>query len=276
MNIFNLIENFGNKEFLDLKTSRRSSFKQFTGFGKDMALAAIPFGMFAAGTKSSFAAASMQNMPTPIQVLNFALTLEYLERDFYQIAVDTPGLIPAEGQVYFNQILQHEADHVDFLIAGITGAGGTPVDQPTFDFTAGGMFNPFGDYAQLLVLSQGFEDTGVRAYKGQAANLRPEVTGDDGALLTAALQIHSVEARHASQIRRLRGQKGWITSDNYDAGVPAAVGDAVYVREDNTVQGGVNLSGMFNNFGGNDAVTEAYDEPLTMDEVNAIASLFIV
>jgi rubrerythrin len=53
-----------------------------------------------------------------------------------------------------------------------------------------------------LALAQAFEDTGVRAYKGQAANLMSKPD-----LLTAALQIHSVEARHASEVRRLRGQK---------------------------------------------------------------------
>jgi hypothetical protein len=74
--------------------------------------------------------------------------------------------------------------------------------KPTFDFTVGGAFDPFNNYTQFLALSQAFEDTGVRAYKGQATNL---ISTPD--LLTAALQIHSVEARHASEVRRLRGLK---------------------------------------------------------------------
>ena len=49
-----------------------------------------------------------------------------------------------------------------------------------------------------------FEDTGVKAYKGQAGNL---ITSSK--LFTAALRIHSVEARHAAEIRRLRGVKEW-------------------------------------------------------------------
>jgi rubrerythrin len=64
------------------------------------------------------------------------------------------------------------------------------------------VFFSFTDYQQFLALAQAFEDTGVRAYKGQAANLMSKPD-----LLTAALQIHSVEARHASEVRRLRGQK---------------------------------------------------------------------
>lgn len=274
MNIFQVIENFANTDLLSQKSSRRNSFKQFSGLGKDVALAAIPFGILASGTKSSFAAATTANMilATPVEVLNFALYLEYLERDYYQTGVDTAGLIEAADQTTFNVILQHEADHVDFLIAGITASGGVPIDQPTFDFTAGGIFDPFNNYDQFLALSQGFEDTGVRAYKGQAGNL---ISVPD--LLTAALQIHSVEALHASQVRRIRGQKGWITKSNYDAGIPAAAGDAIYggaTPESNTVQGGVNLSGMFGSVGGDDAVTEAFDEPLTKEEVEAIASLF--
>jgi hypothetical protein len=60
------------------------------------------------------------------------------------------------------------------------------------------VFFSFTDYQQFL---HRFEDTGVRAYKGQAANLMSKPD------LLTALQIHSVEARHASEVRRLRGQK---------------------------------------------------------------------
>lgn len=269
MNIFDIIENFADKDALNAKSSRRNVFKQLGGIGKDVAKVAIPFGMIAAGTKSSFAAAIQSSAPSPVEVLNFALFLEYLERDYYQMGMDTNGLVPTKDQATYKQILQHETDHVDFLIKGITANGGTPIDEPSFDFTAGGMFDPFNDYDTYLVLSQGFEDTGVRAYKGQAGNLI-----SNGDLLTAALQIHSVEARHASQVRRMRGQKGWITQASYDAGIPAAAGDKIYAGEDNTVQGGVDLAGKFGNVGGNDAVTEAFDEPLTMAEVNMIATLF--
>ncbi|MGI9113912.1 MAG: ferritin-like domain-containing protein, partial [Chthoniobacterales bacterium] len=62
----------------------------------------------------------------------------------------------------------------------------------------------FSNYRTFLELAQTFEDTGVAAYKGQATNL---ITSSK--LLTAALRIHSVEARHAAEIRRLRGEKPW-------------------------------------------------------------------
>ncbi len=99
---------------------------------------------------------------------------------------------------------------------------------------------------------------------------------NDNALLQYALQIHSVEARHAAQVRRMRDEKGWITQSENK--LPAAF-EAVYggaTPESNKVQGGVNLAGMFANFGGDDALTEAFDEPLTMDEVLAIGGIFII
>lgn len=99
--------------------------------------------------------------------------------------------------------------------------GASAVAKPTFDVTAGGTLDPFNDYPTFLVLSQGVEDTGVRAYKGQAAALM-----SDNALLTTALRTHSVEALHVSEVRRLRGQKGWITGNTTDPDAAAIA--AVY------------------------------------------------
>lgn len=176
------------------------------------------------------------------------------------------------------QISKHEKAHVEFLIAGLEGAGVEPVAKPEFDFTAGGLFDPFNlngtgqdvAYAQFLALSQAFEDTGVRAYKGQATNLM----GTD--FLTPALQIHSVEARHASEVRRLRGLKGWITSNERGEGIPAEA-QPVYDGEENVVQGGVDVTTLGDGAPFSmDSSTEAYDEPLSKEDVLAIASLFIV
>lgn len=252
-------------EELDSFTSRREAFKKLTKFGKNIAFAAIPAGILAASTQKASAA----HIPTVINVLNFALTLEYLEGEYYTTGINTPGLIP-QGKDFaiFKTIEKHEVDHVEFLEKAITSYGGTPVSKPNFDFTAGGNFTPFSDYEQFLILAQAFEDTGVRAYKGQAANLIAE----DPAL-RAALQIHSVEARHASEVRRLRGLKGWITQDERGAGMPP-VTQAVYNGEDNLIQGGVNVTSITTI--GADGITEGFDEPLTTDEVLTIAGLFIV
>ena len=96
---------------------------------------------------------------------------------------------------------------------------------------------------------------------------------NDKAILTAALTIHSVEARHASEVRRLRGKKGWITNASRDD-LPAFT-QGIYNGEDNITQGGVNLTVIAANFGGSASASEAFDEPLTKDEVTAIVTPFL-
>jgi hypothetical protein len=167
------------------------------------------------------------------------------------------------------QIGKHETAHVNALKATIATLNGTAVAKPTFDFTAGGAFaDVFTNPMTFMAVAQAFEDTGVRAYKGQAGNLI-----SNNAVLTAALQIHSVEARHASEVRRLRGQKGWITG-NSRGDLPAAT-QAVYNGEENVKQGAVNDIKTITSAPVS-ALSEAFDEPLSKDEVLAIAGLFIV
>jgi rubrerythrin len=146
-----------------------------------------------------------------IGVLNFALTLEHLEYRYYQLALDS-GVIASADRVIFQKIRGHELAHVKFLQEVIGNVlKGTPVAEPKFDFTVKGAFSPFTDYPTFLALAQAFEDTGVRAYKGQAANMQ-----ESDVVLTAALSIHSVEARHASQVRRLRTKKGLDNRERMD------------------------------------------------------------
>lgn len=162
------------------------------------------------------------------------------------------------------QISKHETDHVALLKTTITSLQGTPVPLPMFDFTAGGTYpDVFTNYQTFLALSNAFEDTGVRAYKGQAAAL-----SGSGAVLTAALDIHSVEARHACEVRRMRGLKGWISYAESN-GLPAAI----YAGEDNTTQDNINVTTVTT--APTVSVTEAFDETLTMEEVLAIAGSFI-
>lgn len=271
MSIFSIIEKFGDvNENNSQGLSRRESLFNLGSIGKDLAMAAVPLSIL--GIIPKMTSANTLASKSVLEVLNFALTLEYLESSFYKEGVDS-GVIPAADKAIFDQIKKHEFSHVAFLQAAITSLGGKPVTSPTFDFTVKGTFKPFSVYEQFLALSQAFEDTGVRAYKGQAGNLM-----SNHAVLTAALQIHSVEARHASEVRRLRNKngfdasaKGWIT-DNSRGTLPAAT-QASYDGEDNTVQGGVNVK-TITTFPMS-AVTEAFDEPLTFDAVLAIATLFI-
>lgn len=276
MNILKFIESFTNEgviESLNSKGSRRDSFNQFGKAGTNAALAAVPFGLATMlfSQKANAASTAFLNAAaeTPTSALQLALTLEYLEDEFYSMALDSTGLIPDADKVIIQQISQHESAHVAFLMGAL---GADAPAKPTFDFTVGGTFDPFNDYPTFLALSQAFEDTGVRAYKGQAGNLIP-----NGDLLTAALQIHSVEARHASQIRRLRGQKGWIVG-NDRGGLPSAA-QPVYDGEENTIQAGFNTStATATNGPAIPALSgaESFDEPLTGAQATSIASLFIV
>ena len=201
-----------------------------------------------------------------VEVLNFALTLEYLEAEFYNKSLAS-GIIPGAAKSYYEQIAKHENAHVALLKSAL---GSAAVMSPKFDFTAGGAFpGVFSDLQTNYAIAQAFEDTGVRAYKGQAPRLIPFP-----AVLTTALQIHSVEARHAARIRYLRGQKGWIT--NGDRGNMPEATQAVYNEDEVAEQGGVDVSALVAPMGISRAtVTESFDEPLSMDQVLAIASLFI-
>ena len=208
-----------------------------------------------------------QGLPSMVvDILNFALTLEHLEAEFYVTGVGTSGLIPAEMRGPFDQIRKHEVAHVAFLRSVL---GSAAIAKPTFDFTGGsGAGNgPFADVFRnaqtFAAVAQAFEDTGVRAYKGQAANLMGH-----NDVLRAALRIHSVEARHASQVRRMRGQKGWITQSQ-SGGLPDAA-SGTYKGESNRFQ--FILGQPDSN---TQAQTEAFDETLTKGQVLAIVAPFI-
>lgn len=262
-------------EVLERVGSRREALSGAGRWGMGLALASVPLAV-AAMAKNAFAQSGLPQ--AVVDVLNFALTLEELEAEFYVrgVAANNGNLIPASDRTIFRTIRDHEVEHVRFLREVL---GTQAVAKPTFDFTAGGMFNPFGDYQQFMALAQAFEDTGVRAYKGQAPALlvSPPV-------LRAALTIHSVEARHASEVRRLRGnfqdtepQQGWITLNNRGTGMPAAT-QPVYNGEENVMQGGANITTLpaFTGTTSATVASESFDEPLTRQQVLEIVDAFIV
>ena len=300
-------------EITDRLVTRRRAIAQ--GASASLALAtALAFGSvpiaLAALSKDVFA-----QTPSEVRaVLEFAFLLENLEAEFYKAVLGQSAsaalnttFAPVRAQLTatetatLDQIRKHEVAHVEFLRGQIAQLGGTPATYTpaSFDFTGGnGAGNgPFlaatNDKLFLLAAAQAFEDTGVRAYKAQAGNLI-----SDDARLTAALQIHAVEARHAAKIRKMRNAagasvkaSGTITGRQSGiTGVPApgqALVDSIYAGatpEDNrshtvfngTAQATVDATPFGTNFGGNDAVTEAFDEPLTRAEVEAIVGPFIV
>ncbi|MDT0688372.1 ferritin-like domain-containing protein [Salegentibacter sp. F188] len=279
MSLIKMLDGFTSKNLMKKRSSRREMFATVGSLGKKAAAAAVPFGL---ATNKVNAAAFFQETTGPVEALQFALLLERLEDQFYMMALES-GVLTGRGarvENVFMDISAHESAHVEFLENNLTDAGADVSNMPTFDFTAGGLFDPFNDngdadtaYAQVLALAQAFEDTGVRAYKGQAPNLM------NTPYLEPALRIHSVEARHAAAIRRIRGLEGWITLDNPGAGIPTQA-EGVYAGEANVTQGGVDLTTL--DYGDSplvgdvaEAVSQAFDEPLSMDDVSAIAGLFI-
>ena len=164
-----------------------------------LGILAAPAVVLAAASTAAFGA----DLPKKIvDTLNFALTLEYIEDAFYRSGLEAKGLIPAKYVGIFNQIGKHEAAHVALLKGAL---GKMAVKAPDADFTAGGKYaDVFSNFDTFTTLSKTFEDLGVAAYKGQAGNLI-----ENGDILTVALQIHSVEARHAAEVRRIRGEKSW-------------------------------------------------------------------
>ncbi|MEQ1770007.1 MAG: ferritin-like domain-containing protein [Devosia sp.] len=160
------------------------------------AIASAPL-VLAAASSQAFGAGLPQQV---VDVLNFALTLEYLEAAFYKQG-NASGIIPSKYRALFRTIGAHETAHVKLLKGAL---GSAAVKAPAVDFTAGGKYaDVFENFETFATLSATFEDLGVAAYKGQAGNLLGTP------VLTTALQIHSVEARHAAAVRPIIGKKGY-------------------------------------------------------------------
>jgi hypothetical protein len=121
-----------------------------------------------------------------IAILNFALTLEFLEAAFYKTAISLGSVGTGVEREYATTAYRHESEHVAFLKKAL---GSAAIKEPTFDF------GPATSKAQFLKTAILLEDTGVRAYKGQAPLIQST------AVLAAALSIHSVEANHAAWAR---------------------------------------------------------------------------
>jgi len=128
-----------------------------------------------------------------VEILNFALTLEYLESTFYDEA-KTRAKASGDLKQLIALLADDEKQHVEALTATIKQLGGKPVKEPKFDFE-------YDDTAGFLKLAQTFEDTGVSAYNGAAPSIKSKE------VLGAAGSIVQVEARHAAAIRLQAGEE---------------------------------------------------------------------
>lgn len=129
-----------------------------------------------------------------LEIANFALTLEYLEAEFYTIAVDS-GVLSGNALAVVTNLRDHELAHVDALIGLIQQFGGTPVAKPQFTFPP----DAFTSQSSILNLAFTFEPVGVGAYLGAA----PQIQSPD--VLAAAGSIAGVEGEHVVSVGWLLG-----------------------------------------------------------------------
>ena len=166
----------------------RASFLRKAGVG----VGALAVGGAFAGAIPSVARG--QAIPqSDIAILNFALTLEYLEAAFYAQA-NQNKILKGELNRFSTVVAQHENTHVQFLRKVL---GAKAVAKPKFDFKDT-VTNP----AKFAATAQVLEDTGVHAYLGQVPNIKTK------AVLIGAGRILPVEARHAAWIRDIRFSGG--------------------------------------------------------------------
>jgi rubrerythrin len=126
-------------------------------------------------------------------IANYALTLEYIETDFYSAVINS-GMLKGKVADLAKSFGNEEQAHVDALTALIKKAGGKPASKPKTTF-------PLDDEKAILKLAATVENLGANAYLGQAGHIQ------DKEILAAALSIHSVEARHASILNLATGAK---------------------------------------------------------------------
>ncbi|HET7231963.1 MAG TPA: ferritin-like domain-containing protein [Longimicrobium sp.] len=318
-------------EITERLVSRRDAIRQGAGassrLAAGLALGSVPVAL-AALSREAFA----QTPAAILDVLKFAFILENLENEFYKAVLGTSALaaqnnafaavralIPDAAKQAFQQIQKHEQQHVDFLKAVIPQFGGTvtTITAADFDFT-GGNGSGTGPFIRatteldfLLLATQAFEDTGVRAYKGQAGNLLINGNNSADVALESALRIHSVEARHAAKIRRIRRQRntgdtslrfsGYVRGGGVAAAGAGNITNppAEVVAALNLIYGGATSEsntqhvvfngtaavtidaaqltglGVISSGDRTAAATQAFDEPLTKDEVINIVKNFI-
>lgn len=314
MNLFKLVSDLeqADPEFLDRINPRRRVFKYLGNAGQKVTAAAVPV-ILASFFNRAY---GQTTLPSDVQkVLTLALQLEYLEFHFYNTGLGISGLIPGSERDGITTIRNDEAGHINAL-RGVLGTSAPSYLVTDFDYSGGGGTGT-GPMATALVpngagnangalffaAGQAFSDVGQRAYKGGAPTLNTTATKD---ILEAALNIHSVEARHNSHFRTVRraiaanalgsatavavapyntAPKSWINLIDdggpiapnnskpanavYNAGNPAAS----YPAESNVTQATVDLTTINPTYTAA-AVSEAFDEPLDPNTVQTIALNF--
>ena len=146
------------------------------------------------GTGPASADAPAASTQGDLGILNFALTLEYLEYNFYAMGL-SKGLLTGRDLALVTPIRSHEQAHVKAVMGTVTKLKGTPVSKPGLKFPA----KTFSSADNFLAAAVMFEELGVTAYQGQVTRIKSP------AVLQAAAEIAGVESRHAAILEHLTG-----------------------------------------------------------------------
>ena len=185
---------------LDELTSDPSSRKRFLSMvGGAGAAGALAMFMAACGDDDDETAAKTSERQTgagvDLEIVNYALTLEYLEAEFYTQVIEAGVVTDKAVGEAAKRIGQNEQEHVDALLATARKLG-KPAARPRTDFQA--VID--GGEQMVLETAATVENLGAAAYLGQAGRIRSKE------ILAAALSIHSVEARHAAALNKIVGR----------------------------------------------------------------------
>ena len=151
--------------------------------------------VYGLSTVGPFVSQALAQGEGDVDILNFALTLEYLEAAFYTEALKQVGDLSGDVKEIATTIRDDESEHVDALAATVKKLGGKPVAAPGVDFG-----KAFANEKSFLTTAVTFEDLGVGAYNGAGPSIKSKE------VLAAAGSIVQVEARHAAMIRLVRNK----------------------------------------------------------------------
>jgi rubrerythrin len=203
------------RELRDDPGSRRS-FLRMSGAGAAGALGML---LAACGDDGSGAAApaamastgaAAQTAGGDVEIVNYALTLEYIEADFYRQVIASGAIRDRKIAELAKSIGEHEQAHVEALRGTVRSLGGRPAAKPRTNFDS----VLEGGATRILRTAATVENVGAAAYLGQAGRIKSKE------ILAAALSIHSVEARHAAALNELVG-RGYRGMDQLEGSLPS-------------------------------------------------------
>jgi rubrerythrin len=165
--------------------------------------------VYGLSTVGPFVSQALAQGDGDVDILNFALTLEYLEAAFYTEALKQVSGLRSEVKELATTTRDDENEHVDAIAATVKKLGGKPAAKPGVDFG-----KAFASEKTFLTTAVVFEDLGVGAYNGAGPSIKSKE------VLAAAGSIVQVEGRHAGAVRLLNGDK--IAPSPFDKGIPMA------------------------------------------------------